>query len=923
MVVNLKTSTSNNAVKLFYKNFFLIAVLFLFPALVHAELWTQCAGEGQRCAFTGTAQIRYGANGTYALGSFTNGADCTNQVFGDPIYGFVKSCEFSSNIANQPVTPPNTWITCSNEGETCAFSGTATVRYGVDSRYYEGVFTDTVGCSNAIFGDPAFGTRKSCQYNLNAATPTPAPTPTPIPDPALGSNLIPMVVATANENAPKIFNASRSARGGDIVFLQGANLSGAKIYLQGLTAASDQALTVVNSASSVSEVSVQIPNDVHGAVVLRANNSSGTSGSIRLNAAIGYHFDANQITAGGRLRLFGRNLRLSDMSAFVTIDGQAAVVDLANSDESMLSVTAPPGLTPKAKVLITVDNGNGSGPSTLDRTLAVVAGYGDPMNLGVGWAAGFSAFSTNVVNASVACNGSTDDSGAIQIAIDRVANQNGGVVRLPTGICRLANGINLRSNVVLKGAGMNETTLRYESNYAIWAENLNLFGVQDLTVLNSGPVQEAPSMQKNQGMFLLRVRFDTGTSRQMYMSNNSNVVIDGCEFVQRGTINDQNPYIFSDSANMVFSNNTTWFMGGAPDFSRSHDSVLMGNRFIRDAANQNAVHIITTHSLVIGFTHRLAVIKNTFQVSNGPITNTTRNDGETILTEGGAGSRTENMGSVTSASSSTLYDSNSQINVDPFSTGQIPENFGVAIVAGKGAGQTRRVVNYSNRNITIDQPWDLVPDGSSRYATFVWGLEKSLIKANILSQNPRGIWLYHTAVRDVDIVENNISEGGGIYARTYQNISQHLFMPQFNVRIAKNVIRNTTHQWMSYINIVFVNSDALAFGISNVGFEVRENQITANSPNVNSGWEEYAGSEGFTNMMRFENYGTYQAQNRLIGTVFQGNSCTNCEVAFRLGTGADGTVITNNLLINSPVLWQDWRTGAGADTAVNSVVIPK
>jgi glucose/arabinose dehydrogenase len=56
--------------------------------------WTLCADEGGRCAFAGTAEVRYGVDGTYATGTFTGGVECSNAVFGDPVPGVVKHCDF-------------------------------------------------------------------------------------------------------------------------------------------------------------------------------------------------------------------------------------------------------------------------------------------------------------------------------------------------------------------------------------------------------------------------------------------------------------------------------------------------------------------------------------------------------------------------------------------------------------------------------------------------------------------------------------------------------------------------------------------------------------------------------------------------------------------------------------------------------------
>lgn len=51
-----------------------------------------CANENEFCGFEGSATVRYGANGVYVSKVVENGTACTNDVFGDPIYGVAKSC---------------------------------------------------------------------------------------------------------------------------------------------------------------------------------------------------------------------------------------------------------------------------------------------------------------------------------------------------------------------------------------------------------------------------------------------------------------------------------------------------------------------------------------------------------------------------------------------------------------------------------------------------------------------------------------------------------------------------------------------------------------------------------------------------------------------------------------------------------------
>lgn len=57
-----------------------------------ASVWSYCADERQFCAFSGTQIVRYGAEGSYVTAAFTDGVECNNKNFPDPIRFVVKSC---------------------------------------------------------------------------------------------------------------------------------------------------------------------------------------------------------------------------------------------------------------------------------------------------------------------------------------------------------------------------------------------------------------------------------------------------------------------------------------------------------------------------------------------------------------------------------------------------------------------------------------------------------------------------------------------------------------------------------------------------------------------------------------------------------------------------------------------------------------
>lgn len=84
----------------------LIATITVLEPVVAPPTWVFCAWESEYCSFEGTAQVRYGADGTYVYGTHTGGVACSNDVFGDPAYGVRKSCEYAVGESGIPDDPP-------------------------------------------------------------------------------------------------------------------------------------------------------------------------------------------------------------------------------------------------------------------------------------------------------------------------------------------------------------------------------------------------------------------------------------------------------------------------------------------------------------------------------------------------------------------------------------------------------------------------------------------------------------------------------------------------------------------------------------------------------------------------------------------------------------------------------------------------
>src|SRR4029077_10046827 len=59
-------------------------------------------------------------------------------------------------------TPPVGYTFCANENQKCRFSGQKSVAYGANGKFYYLTLTGGTACTNAVFGDPIFGTFKAC-----------------------------------------------------------------------------------------------------------------------------------------------------------------------------------------------------------------------------------------------------------------------------------------------------------------------------------------------------------------------------------------------------------------------------------------------------------------------------------------------------------------------------------------------------------------------------------------------------------------------------------------------------------------------------------------------------------------------------------------------------------------------------------------
>lgn len=563
-------------------------------------------------------------------------------------------------------------------------------------------------------------------------------------------------------------------------------------------------------------------------------------------------------------------------------------------------------------------------------------------------------------------DGVTDDMPAIQAAINAAAAHGGGIVYLPPGTYKFASNSNtalyMASNVVVRGYANSQVTIlmgpatQQPSTYVFWGvywpPGTTMSGMADLSIKNidtlSQNVKTIVSGGPTSKLFLQRINWDLGSSQMMSVNNSDRMVISYSTFHQ--SINYQNPnpvcpmssgegpFWFDNLTNFTFTGNTLWWASGGNEFLTINNGVFEGNHFTRSASDKivvtsanisclnndyyenpvkigDSVQRQLAHVLATEFAQNLVIQNNLFDVTDG-VLKFNLVDGETILNEGGAhDGQKQDAGTVMSATSTTL-NANSKCsgtcNWNLAASSVFNPGTRIAIVSGQGWGQWRQVISEANNTFTVSPPWDIVPAPGDNFSVFEPTMMNSLIRNNIMNNNPNGILLWASGFLNVSVLNNTLIDNGGIIVQSIQDIQAlGSISPKIgsfrNIEINGNTVKNTKSLYPAYI---FVN-DALddpnyiwGTGIDSV--EVRNNAVTGRT-----GTPSYYLPDGsYYNQIQYADPRAQYSPNSLaygiVGTILQGNSCWNCPSSYTLSTGVLDTIIWNSVgpsTVNDKKVW--------------------
>ncbi len=623
--------------------------------------------------------------------------------------------------------------------------------------------------------------------------------------------LFPVPPAAAQES-PCVFRADATARPGSVLGLYGGQFGEspqiavcALSEIEGAPSAEKAQWRVepLNSGQEFAQCIVppSVPPDVYAAYVV---NDAGTGGPQFVNRAEPFCVSEAVVCAGQTLRVFGRNFlhpatrEPGRISVWLvpeagTAQVQAAVVD---ATDYTVDFTIPAGVSGKCGLMVTNGAGGDYGYGTLpaEEAFTVIAASDtveavkQDFDIHAAWAGPIGNTVYNVRDFGAAGDGKTDDTQALQDALD-AAGTSGGRVYLPEGDYCSA-GLTIPNGVVVYGDGAEQTVLRHLDDRAgtkFLTSYSNAGGMADLAIISEVCRPEGDAIRRTGGyvvglrifggsadtpggFFLKRVNMRITDGTAVYNdSGTALLVVEDCDicashsnvmnYYTRARIRDSRFFNTERPVLMLGGEGYSWVE------SNEIDAAHVGAG--REPGTNDTEHRVMDLGILNNY-----VAGNYVTGEYGATTPNTDNSGEGILFQS---NRRTGYGRVLSADAQSVTSEPGGIKPDGGSAGAgMRAGDYVAIVEGTGIGQLRRIAAVEGDTFTVDQPWDIVPDQTSVFsADYRVNMHNIVVGNNIDAKTKKGGIMLYTKNFDNIIAENRLSNTGGIWLGQSQVKSQY------------------------------------------------------------------------------------------------------------------------------------------------------
>ena len=449
---------------------------------------------------------------------------------------------------------------------------------------------------------------------------------------------------------------------------------------------------------------------------------------------------------GGWLRVFGRSLSFDEKAQIALKQGDDHIeLPLQQQDQWSVTAPLPTKLAPGAYEIF-VHNGHG-GPAGWRRAGTVdIAVHKEVCEDRI----------FNVVDFGAVPNDRAGDTQALHAALAAAGQSGGGIVHLPRGRYQIQGTLEIPPFTLLRGESLELSQLYWpdvQKPPAALIKGSHNFGVEDLFITSgnylNGIVSGRLADPASGRVIVRRVRMRL--LRDQYVSTE--------ERLRRHSLPGHALDLEGEFIRVTDCDIVTSGRGGSFALRVRYGQVT-GNRFINGGNSiSGSENLIFENNTVTGggvSATPAPLYQRNIYFANNRLERNFAHDREAMTLDGGAHTY---RGAVTNVAGTRLVLADESMAWRNGAAHWI--NGGIMVLAGRGAGQLRRIRHIDGRTVEIDRPWTIEPDDSSLIAISYFR-ERHLFVDNRIEDATIALQLYGSLIEGI-VASNTSARAGGFH----------------------------------------------------------------------------------------------------------------------------------------------------------------
>lgn len=538
--------------------------------------------------------------------------------------------------------------------------------------------------------------------------------PVPSPEPHLpeGADLFNPPAFGVTQSAPEIAGSSKAADRDEIVSMTGVDLEGSskfRIFSQAPSAAKGQVSVVGSLRADSTAATLLLPNALPAwSMYLVWPDRDGKIGQpVAVNRTDAWWLGPEKGTVGSLVSVYGRNLARGNGTSLSYVyikpaGSKGAYVKPVAVNPFKVDFSIPD--MPAGSYEVWVHNSHGGR-----------FGWSGPLKLDVLSRSQWADQQKNVLDVKrfgAAGDGTTDDTAAIQKALKAAGTAAPASIYFPTGTYIVRSPLTAPNNVAWTGDGMDKTELRLDRHIEsgmiegadenVQFEKLTLKADRNT---GSNALLHVPSARE---LRIDDVRLDAWGGQAIQADRASGLYISNSELIENGS--------FYGSSRQVFMTDNSLRMTGDGESAAAlwggHDFSMVGNKLSNADESRDDGNGIGRFFVAQG---HFGSMRNLYWGDNTSLNAAPRdcnkvdcNKGEQICFEI-VGSKVK---SDTVGATQDTVTFKTRVDLDA----EMRSGMDLVVIGGRGAGQQRHIIAASGSTVTLEAPWNVIPDSTSRFA---------------------------------------------------------------------------------------------------------------------------------------------------------------------------------------------------------------